>query len=238
MDKSRKGGTFVDGKSPMDYMKILFELQGFNEQRLIINSGNEEAAEEYMRKDAEFDNMSYEEYVRALVEEFEEFDDDYLGGRKGSCGKCERPENLGSISSRIISGFKRSIGEPSRKGAQAFATGNSGKLMSDVKGFINNDTVSTKLQKTFGTEDQRNQAIIKEHNNKQAKIDRQNKVNEIRNGSRKGTVPHDVLTTIKNSVKVDGIEYDFTSTRNILESQGYSEFEIDDFIDDYMDTVM
>ena len=158
--------------------------------------------------------------------------------RKGHCGTCERPENLGSISSGIISGFKRSIGEPSRKGAQAFATGNSGKLMSDVKGFTNNDTVSTKLQKTSGTEDQRNQAIIKEHNNKQAKIDRQKKVNESRKGSRKGSVPHDVLTTIKNSVKVDGIEYDFTSTRNILESQGYSEFEIDDFIDDYMDTVM
>lgn len=158
--------------------------------------------------------------------------------RKGHCGTCERPENLGSISSSVVSGFKRSIGEPSRKGAPAFATGNSGKLMSDVKGLINNDTVSTKLQKTFGTEDQRNQAIIKEHNNKQAKIDRQNKVNEIRNGSRKGSVPNDVLTTIKNSVKVDGIEYDFTSTRNILESQGYSEFEIDDFIDDYMNTVM
>lgn len=107
--------------------------------------------------------------------------------RKGSCGHCERPENLGSISSRIISGFKRSIGEPSREGAPAFATGNSGKIMSDVKELINNPTVSTKLQKTFGTQDQRNQAILKEHSDEQAKIDRQNKVDQIRNGSRKGS---------------------------------------------------
>ena len=83
---SRKGNTFVDGKSPMDYMKMLFELQGLNDQKLIIQSGDENAAEEYMRKDAEFDHMSYEEYVRYLVEELkelEDMDDDYLGGRKG-----------------------------------------------------------------------------------------------------------------------------------------------------------
>lgn len=160
-----------------------------------------------------------------------------IGSRTG-CANCERPDNLVSISSSIVSGMNRKIGEPSRKGAPAFATGNSGKLMNDFKNVLNNEKVSTKLQKTFGTKDQRNQAILKEHKNKQEKIDRQNKVNEIRNGSRKGSIPHDVLTTIKNSVKVDGIEYDFTSTRNILESQGYSEFEIDDFIDDYMDTVM
>lgn len=235
MDKSRKGGTFVDGKSPMEYMKILFDLQGLNEQRLIINSGDENAAEEYMRKDAEFDNMSYEEYVRALVEEFEEFDDDdYLGGRKGSCGKCERPENLSNISASIVSGFKRSIGEPPRKGAPAFATGNSGKIMSDVKGLINNPTVSTKLQKTFGTQDQRNQAILKEHSDEQAKIDRQNKVDQIRNGSRKGSAiwnmkgseRQDLYNRIDAKIKAEGHPWDYVYkvTGKDYEDSAYSAF--------------
>lgn len=156
-----------------------------------------------------------------------------IGSRKG-CEKCERPDNLESISSSIVSGFKRSIGTPSRKGAQAFATGNSGKLTNDVKNLINTDYVSTKLQKTFGTKDQRNKAILKEHENEKSKIERQNQVDQLRNGSRKGSIPNDVFTIINNSVKIDGIEYDFTSTRNILESQGYSEFEIDDFVDEYM----
>ena len=102
-----------------------------------------------------------------------------FGGRKGSCGHCERPENLSNISSSIVSGMNRKIGEPSRKGAPAFATGNSGKLMNDFKNVLNNEKVSTKLQKTFGTKDQRNQAILKEHKNKQEKIDRQNKVDQL-----------------------------------------------------------
>lgn len=83
--------------------------------------------------------------------------------RKGSCGQCERPENLGSISSRIISGFKRSIGEPSREGAPAFATGNSGAITKDLDNVLNNPTVSNKLQKTFGTEAQKQQAIASEN---------------------------------------------------------------------------
>ena len=99
--------------------------------------------------------------------------------RKGHCITYERPENLNIISSNVISGFKRSIGEPSRKGAPAFATGNSGKLMSDVKGFINNDTVSTKLQKTFGTKDQRNQAILKDNAKKEAKQQRAEQVKKL-----------------------------------------------------------
>lgn len=141
-----------------------------------------------------------------------------VNSRKGHCNTCERPENLDIISSNIVSGFKRSIGEPSRKGAPAFATGNSGKLMSDVKGFINNDTVSTKLQKTFGTEDQRNQAIIKEHNNKQAKIDRQNKVNEIRNGSRLGF-----------KLQAPNIKQQYTSQGQEIQEpdQGYNDEQID-----------
>lgn len=154
--------------------------------------------------------------------------------RKGSCGHCERPENLGSISSRIISGFKRSIGEPSREGAPAFATGNSGKIMSDVKGLINNPTVSTKLQKTFGTQDQRNQAILKEHSDEQAKIDRQNKVDQIRNGSRKGSAiwnlkgseRQDLYNRIDAKIKAEGHPWDYvyTVTGKDYEDSAYSAF--------------
>lgn len=107
----------------------------------------------------------------------------FRGSRKGSCEHCERPENLPNIASSIISGMKRKISEPSRKGAPAFATGNSGKLMDDVKGFINNDKVSTKLQKKFGTKDQRNQAILKEYSDKEEKQQRANKVKNLNNSN-------------------------------------------------------
>ena len=79
---SRKGATMVDGKSPMEYLKMLEELQGFPEEREIIASGDEDAAEEYLKKDAQLNNQTYEEAVRSIAEEFE--DDNYLGGRKGS----------------------------------------------------------------------------------------------------------------------------------------------------------
>lgn len=138
--------------------------------------------------------------------------------RKGSCGHCERPDNLNTIAQSVVSGMSRKIGEPSRKGAPAFATGNSGKLMSDVKGFINNDTVSTKLQKTFGTEDQRNQAILKEHNNNQAKIDRQNKVDQLRNGQRLGFV--ELAPSIKQQYTSPGSEIQEPD-------QGYNNEQID-----------
>lgn len=104
-----------------------------------------------------------------------------FGSRKGSCGYCERPDNLSNVASSIVSGFKRNIGTPSRKGEQKFATGNSGKLTNDVKNLINTDYVSTKLQKTFGTKDQRNKAILKEHENEKSKIERQNQVDQLRN---------------------------------------------------------
>ena len=77
---SRKGATMVDGKSPMDYLKMLEELQGFPEEREIISSGDENAAEEYLKKDAQLNNQSYEEAVRSIAEEYGE--DSYLGGRK------------------------------------------------------------------------------------------------------------------------------------------------------------
>lgn len=79
---SRKGATLVDGKSPMDYLKMLEELQGFPEEREIIASGDENAAEEYLKKDAQINGQSYEEAVRSIAEEYG--DDSYLGGRKGS----------------------------------------------------------------------------------------------------------------------------------------------------------
>lgn len=79
---SRKGSTLVDGKSPMDYLKMLEELQGFPEEREIISSGDENAAEEYLKKDAQINGQSYEEAVRSIAEEYD--DDSYLGGRKGS----------------------------------------------------------------------------------------------------------------------------------------------------------
>lgn len=162
---SRKGYTSVDGKSPMEYLKMLYDLQGFPSQQDVISHGSETDAEEYLKNNASFFGTGYEKYLRMIVEEYEK------GLRDGS-----------------------------RKGAPAFATGNSGKIMNDVKGLINNPTVSTKLQKTFGTQDQRNQAILQEHNNEQAKIDRQNKVDQLRTGgSRKGSS----LWTLKGSERQD-----------------------------------
>ena len=79
---SRKGATIVDGKSPMEYLKMLEELQGFPEEREIVASGDEDAAEEYLKKDAQLNNQTYEEAVRSIAEEYN--DDSYLGGRKGS----------------------------------------------------------------------------------------------------------------------------------------------------------
>lgn len=174
---SRKGYTTVDGKSPMEYIKMLYDLQGFPSQQDVISHGSETDAEEYLKNNASFFGTEYEKYLRMIAEEYEEGMRE--GSRKGSCGHCERPENLSNISSSIVSGMNRKIGEPSRKGAPAFATGNSGKLMNDFKNVLNNEKVSTKLQKTFGTKDQRNQAILKEHKNKQEKIDRQNKVDQL-----------------------------------------------------------
>lgn len=79
---SRKGATIVDGKSPLKYLMMLEYLQGFPEEREIIESGDEDAAEEYLRKDAEINGQTYEEAVRSIEEEYS--DDSYLGGRKGS----------------------------------------------------------------------------------------------------------------------------------------------------------
>lgn len=137
--------------------------------------------------------------------------------RKGNLTTCERPENLLNIASSVVSRMNRKIGEPLRKGAPAFATGNSGKIMNDVKGLINNPTVSTKLQKIFGTKDQRNQAILKEHSDKQAKIDRQNKVDQIRNGSRKGYTTVDGKSPMEVLKMLEYMQ-GFPDQRNIIAS--------------------
>lgn len=154
--------------------------------------------------------------------------------RKGSCGHCERPDNLNTIAQSVVSGMSRKIGEPSRKGAPAFATGNSGKLMNDFKNVLNNDTVSTKLQKTFGTQDQRNQAILKEHNNNKSKLERQNQVDQLRNGSRKGSSiwtlkgseRQDLYNRIDAKLKSEGHPWDYvyTVTGKDYEDSAYSAF--------------
>lgn len=83
---SRKGATMVDGKSPMEYLRILHELQCFPEEREILASGDEDAAEEYLKKDAQLNNQTYEEAVRSIVKEYEDLSDLDVrnGSRKGS----------------------------------------------------------------------------------------------------------------------------------------------------------
>ena len=83
---SRKGATMVDGKSPMEYLRILHELQWFPEEREILASGDEDAAEEYLKKDAQLNNQTYEEAVRSIVKEYEDLSnlDVRNGSRKGS----------------------------------------------------------------------------------------------------------------------------------------------------------
>ena len=91
---SRKGATMVDGKSPMEYLKMLEELQGFPEEREIISSGDEDSAEEYLKKDAQLNNQTYEEAVRSIAEEYG--DDSYLGGRNGS-RKGDKEEDVEEV---------------------------------------------------------------------------------------------------------------------------------------------
>lgn len=83
---SRKGATMVDGKSPMEYLRILHKLQWFPEEREILASGDEDAAEEYLKKDAQLNNQTYEEAVRSIVKEYEDLSniDVRNGSRKGS----------------------------------------------------------------------------------------------------------------------------------------------------------
>lgn len=75
---SRKGSTLVDGKSPMEYIKMLADVQELPEKGELIESFDDESAEDYLREESEATGQSYEEYVRSIAEEFED------GGRKGS----------------------------------------------------------------------------------------------------------------------------------------------------------
>lgn len=140
-----------------------------------VFGGDEDVYDEYLEDMSEYGvsnwsvqtwNEWFQKYENGLDPEGEDrFIEMHRMGsseRKG-CAQCERPENLSSISSSIVSGMNRKIGEPSRKGAQAFATGNSGAITKDISNLLKNETVSNKLQKTFGTENQRQQAINKEN---------------------------------------------------------------------------
>ena len=68
---SRKGYTTVDGKSPMECLKMLYDLQGFPSQQDVISHGSETDAEEYLRNNASFYGIDYEKYLRTIVEEYE-----------------------------------------------------------------------------------------------------------------------------------------------------------------------
>lgn len=69
---SRKGATLVNGKSPMEYLKMLYDLQGFPSQQDVISHGSETDAEEYLRNNAAFYGIEYEKFLRDIVEEYEE----------------------------------------------------------------------------------------------------------------------------------------------------------------------
>lgn len=68
---SRKGYATVDGKSPMEYLGMLYDLQGFPSQRDVISHGSEDDAEEYLRNNASFYGIEYEKYLRTIAEEYE-----------------------------------------------------------------------------------------------------------------------------------------------------------------------
>lgn len=68
---SRKGSTTVDGKSPMEYLNMLYDLQGFPSQLDVISHGSETDAEEYLRNNASFYGIEYEKYLRTIAEEYE-----------------------------------------------------------------------------------------------------------------------------------------------------------------------
>lgn len=210
MVKSRKGSSFMDLENASDNGASLDELLDI--VRSIDDPNDLYNVMELCAGDSYEDNLLWNT-AKTKRDTILSMTD-----RKGSCGHCERPDNLNTIAQSIVTGMNRKISEPSRKGAPAFATGNSGKLMSDVKEFINNDAVSTKLQKTFETKDQRNQAILKEHNNNQAKIDRQNKVDQLRNGQRRGSV---------NSAPSIKQQYTSPSSQIQEPDQGYNEEQID-----------
>lgn len=132
-DKSRKGynwhittPTIVDGKSPIEYLKIMQEISHSRSEKVIIDSGDEIEAEKYIRDEAHTEGESYEEYVRRIASNYEYNKElGLFGGRNGSrkgsgplcdlgsvSGKGSRPENLNEIATKITLGRNRSIGAP------------------------------------------------------------------------------------------------------------------------------
>lgn len=132
-DKSRKGynwhittPTIVDGKSPIEYLKIMQEISHSRSEKVIIDSGDEIEAEKYIRDEAHTEGESYEEYVRRIASNYEYHKElGLFGGRNGSrkgsgplcdlgsvSGKGSRPENLNEIANKITLGRNRSIGAP------------------------------------------------------------------------------------------------------------------------------
>ena len=132
-DKSRKGynwhittPTIVDGKSPIEYLKIMQEISHSRSEKVIIDSGDEIEAEKYIRDEAHTEGESYEEYVRRIASNYEYHKElGLFGGRNGSrkgsgplcdigsvSGKGSRPENLNEIATKITLGRNRSIGAP------------------------------------------------------------------------------------------------------------------------------
>ena len=132
-DKSRKGynwhittPTIVDGKSPIEYLKIMQEISHSRSEKVIIDSGDEIEAEKYIRDEAHTEGESYEEYVRRVASNYEYNKElGLFGGRNGSrkgsgplcdlgsvSGKGSRPENLNEIATKITLGRNRSIGAP------------------------------------------------------------------------------------------------------------------------------
>lgn len=132
-DKSRKGynwhittPTIVDGKSPIEYLRIMQEISHSRSEKVIIDSGDEIEAEKYIRDEAHTEGESYEEYVRRIASNYEYNKElGLFGGRNGSrkgsgplcdlgsvSGKGSRPENLNEIATKITLGRNRSIGAP------------------------------------------------------------------------------------------------------------------------------
>lgn len=89
-----------------------------------------------------------------LLGRFNEKYEDHLGSRKGS-----------------------------RKGAESFATSGFNRAVNGITGTLKSKPVMNTLKRTTGTKDQRNQVVLENHAKEESKIDRQNKVNELRKGS-------------------------------------------------------
>ena len=117
--------------------------------------------------------------------------------------------------------FREGSRKGSRKGAESFATSGFNKAVNGITGTLKSKPVMNTLKRTTGTKDQRNQAIIENNANKEAKASRQKKVNEIRKGSGplcdmgnisgKGSRPDDlgqissgVVSGIKRSIRLEG----------------------------------